>query len=125
RESRDRVRAALMSSKADWPLKRITVNLAPTGVPKVGAALDLPIAIGILVADGQIAAEAVAGKAWFGELGLDGKVRAIPGALALVSARRDHWVVVPSENYAEARLTTADVQAVENIDQVLAALQDG
>ena len=54
REARDRVRAAIVSSGAIWPLKRITVNLAPGGVPKIGAGLDLPIALGVLTASGQL-----------------------------------------------------------------------
>src|SRR4051794_33465300 len=59
REARDRVRAALMSSGLKWPQQRVTVNLAPSGVPKVGSGLDLAIAIGVLVADEQLPGEAV------------------------------------------------------------------
>src|SRR5450755_4991377 len=69
RESRDRVRAALLSSGVPWPLRRVTVNLAPSGVRKGGAGLDLPIAIGVLVATGEIPAPAVNGLAFCGELG--------------------------------------------------------
>src|SRR3989442_5269982 len=63
RESRDRVRAALLSSGLSWPMRRVTVNLAPSGMRKGGAGLDLPIAVGLLVATGELAAEAVAGCA--------------------------------------------------------------
>src|SRR5207244_10468465 len=70
RESRDRVRAALLSSGLPWPLRRVTVNLAPSGVRKGGAGLDLPIAIGLLVASGQLPAEAVESCGFLGELGL-------------------------------------------------------
>src|SRR3954470_13458280 len=71
REARERVRAALVSSGLGWPNKRITVNLAPSAVRKIGASLDLAIAIGLLVANGDIPATAVDGIAFIGELGLD------------------------------------------------------
>ena len=86
RESRDRVRAALLSSGLPWPLKRVTVNLAPSSVRKGGAGLDLPIAVGLLVASEELAAEAVAGCAFLGELGLDGSIRRVPGIVPLVAA---------------------------------------
>jgi len=75
REARDRVRAALLSSGLPWPTRRVTVNLAPSGVRKAGAGLDLAIAVGLLVASGEIEAAAVAGCAFVGELGLDGTLR--------------------------------------------------
>ena len=87
RESRDRVRAALLSSGQTWPLRRVTVNLAPSGaVRKGGPGLDLPIAIGLLVAAGDLPAEAVAGCAFLGELGLDGSLRRVPGMVPMVAA---------------------------------------
>ena len=86
RESRDRVRAALLSSSLGWPLRRITVNLAPSGVRKGGAGLDLAIAVGVLVATGELAPEAVAGLSFLGELGLDGAVRCVTGVVPLVDA---------------------------------------
>ena len=70
RESRDRVRAALVSSGLAWPRRRVTVNLAPSGMKKAGSGLDLPIAMGILVASGVVAPESVAGHAFVGELGV-------------------------------------------------------
>ncbi|NDH76239.1 MAG: ATP-dependent protease, partial [Actinobacteria bacterium] len=85
REARDRVRAAIVSSGASWPLRRITVNLAPGGLPKAGAGLDLPIALGVLQASGQLPAELPSIGA-FGELGLDGGIRPVPGALPLADA---------------------------------------
>src|SRR5580704_7062204 len=72
RESRDRVRAALLSSGLPWPLRRITVNLAPCGVRKGGSGLDLPIAVGVLVAIGEWPKERLEDIAFLGELGLDG-----------------------------------------------------
>jgi magnesium chelatase family protein len=104
RESRDRVRAALLSSGLSWPLKRVTVNLAPSSVRKGGAGLDLPIAVGLLVAseDADLPAEAVAGCAFIGELGLDGSIRRVPGIVPLVAALAARVVVVPPDCFAEA-----------------------
>ncbi len=104
RESRDRVRAAVQSSGLRWPQRRITVNLAPTGLRKGGAALDLPIAVALLVADGQIDAGQVAERSFLGELGLDGGIRRVPGVLSLVDAVVTPEVVVPAGSAAEAAL---------------------
>jgi magnesium chelatase family protein len=104
RESRDRVRAALVSSGLAWPLRRVTVNLAPSGVRKGGAGLDLPIAIGVLVASGALDPEAVGGLAFIGELGLDGSLRGVPGTVVLAEAVVGHDVVVPTESAVEAVL---------------------
>jgi magnesium chelatase family protein len=104
REARDRVRAALLSSGLLWPLRRVTVNLAPSSLRKVGAGLDLPIAIGLLLATGELRREQVEGCGFLGELGLDGSLRPIPGALALVAATRASTVVVPAGCLAEALL---------------------
>ena len=93
RESRDRVRAALLSSGLTWPLQRVTVNLAPSGVRKGGAGLDLPIAVGVLVASAAVPAEAIEGLAFVGELGLDGSVRRVPGMVPLADAVGDTAVV--------------------------------
>src|SRR5580658_1310382 len=75
RESRDRVRAALLSSGLPWPLKRVTVNLAPSGVRKTGAGLDLPIAVGVLAATGELPPGCTEGLTFCGELGLNGSLR--------------------------------------------------
>ncbi len=109
RESRDRVRAALLSSGLPWPMRRVTVNLAPSGVRKAGAGLDLPIAVGLLVAAGEVDPAAVAGCAFVGELGLDGTVRSVPGILPLVAAVSVETVVVPWSAVAEARLVGGPV----------------
>src|SRR5262245_66479170 len=84
RESRERVRGALLSSALPWPNRRVTVNLAPGGLRKVGAGLDLAIAIGLLVAVGELPPESIASLSFIGELGLDGSIRPVPGTLALV-----------------------------------------
>ncbi len=102
RESRDRVRAALLSSGFAWPMDRVTVNLAPTAIRKAGSSLDLAVAIGVLVAQGRIPAEVVTPLAFMGELGLDGSVRHVPGAIALADAALTDGIVVPETDAAEA-----------------------
>jgi magnesium chelatase family protein len=104
RESRDRVRAALLSSGLSWPLRRVTVNLAPSGMRKGGAGLDLPIAIGVLVAAGELDQRAVSSMAFVGELGLDGSLRGVPGTVVLAEALDGYRLVVPDESALEARL---------------------
>jgi len=88
RESRERVRAALLSSAIEFPLQRITVNLAPGGVRKTGAGFELAVALGLIAATGQLADGVLDGVGVLGELGLDGSVRPVPGVLALVDALR-------------------------------------
>ncbi len=107
RESRERVRAALLSSGLAWPMQRITVNLAPATLRKTGSGLELAIAIALLVAAGELPDAAVEGTGVLGELGLDGRVRPVSGVLALVGALAAAGVgrvVVPIENAAEAAL---------------------
>jgi magnesium chelatase family protein len=104
REARDRVRAALLSSGLKWPNARMTVNLAPPGLRKVGAGLDLAIAAGLLAASGQIPLGSLAGRAFVGEVGLDGSVRSVPGALPLIDALAEPEVVVPEGCTVEAQL---------------------
>lgn len=106
RESRDRVRAALLSSGLKWPNRRVTVNLAPGGLRKEGAGLDLAIAVAILVAEENLPATAVEGYAFIGELGLDGSLRRVPGTLSMVDAVASRRVVVATDAYAEARLSS-------------------
>lgn len=121
RESRDRVRAAILSSGLRWPQKRVTVNLAPTSVRKGGSGLDLPIAIALLVADEQLPARAAEGISFIGELGLDGSLRRVPGVLPLVHAVRTDAVVLPPPCATEVRsLGSADPRCA----RTLAALVD-
>ncbi len=123
REARDRVRAAIMSSGLTWPLQRITVNLAPADVKKVGASLDLAIAIGILVATGQIPQDRTVGKAFLGELGLDGTIRRFPGVVPTVDAVCAREVVVPAESAALAGLLGLHVvRAATHLLRVFEAL---
>ncbi len=88
RESRERVRAAIVNSGSDFPLQRITVSLAPADLRKAGPGFDLAIAAAILTASGQLPARLLEGRALAGELGLDGGVRPIRGALAMAEAAR-------------------------------------
>lgn len=104
REARDRVRAALLTSGFAWPDRRTTVNLAPTAVRKIGSSLDLAIAIGVLVASGQVSAEVVADRAFVAELGLDGSLRRVPGVLSLVDACAPPEVIVAPDAHTEAAL---------------------
>jgi magnesium chelatase family protein len=104
RESRDRVRAALLSSGLPWPQRRVTVNLAPTSLRKIGSGLDLPMAIALLIAADELPAAAVAGTAFLGELGLDGSVRPVTGTVPLVDALQTPTVVVSHGAAHEAAL---------------------
>jgi magnesium chelatase family protein len=104
RESRDRVRAALLSSGLPWPMRRVTVNLAPSGVRKGGAGLDLAIAVGVLVATGELPSGCTEGLAFCGELGLNGSLRHVPGMVALADATAPLGLVVPLCDAREASL---------------------
>jgi magnesium chelatase family protein len=110
RESRERVGAALVNSGFRVPPRRITTNLAPADVRKDGTAFDLPIALGILAANGQIPVERLRELVVVGELGLDGSVRAVRGALPVarrVAASGGRTLVLPMQNVAEAGLVSA------------------
>ena len=105
RESKERVRAAIKNSGFVYPVGRITVNLAPADMRKEGSFYDLPIAIGLLTATGQIKQEQADKYMFIGELALDGTVRSIPGVLPMIiGAYKDGITkaVVPEENAAEA-----------------------
>jgi magnesium chelatase family protein len=124
REARDRVRAALLSSGLPWPLRRVTVNLAPSSVRKGGAGLDLPIAIGLLVAAGELEAELVEGMAFLGELGLDGTLRPVAGIVPMVDAIDAPIVVVPTAAVPEASLVGRHlVRGARTLTQLLEALR--
>ncbi len=106
RESRERVRAALLHCGFDFPSRRLTVNLAPADLPKDSGRFDLPIAIGILVATGQLPAERVAGHELVGELSLTGTLRPSPGLLAIALGLRadatGRCLVAPASDAAQA-----------------------
>src|SRR4051812_3361094 len=124
RESRDRVRAAVMSSGLSWPSKRITVNLAPSGLRKTGAGLDLPIALGVLAAADEVPLESLNGLGVIGELGLDGRVRAVPGVLCMTPAVEADVIVVPRASYAEAScVADKHVRSVSYLRELVDALR--
>ncbi|MFV2039176.1 MAG: magnesium chelatase domain-containing protein, partial [Acidimicrobiales bacterium] len=123
REARDRVRAAVQSSGFKWPMRRVTVNLAPSGVPKTGAGLDLAIAIGVLVASLQLEAELVHGLAFIAELGLDGSLRSVPGALPLTVATGCPTAIIAPSNLAEGSLAShREVRAIATLKELVQAL---
>ena len=103
RESRDRVRAALKNTGFKFPIKKITVNLAPAGLKKEGSGLDLAIALGILAAAEVFPAAALENRVLVGELSLDGRVKSVAGALSIgMACRYKYTVVLPAENAEEA-----------------------
>ena len=106
REARDRVRAALLSSGFEFPARRITVNLAPADLPKDSGRFDLPIALGLLAASGQLPALNLGDYEFAGELSLTGGLRPVRGALALALASRDadHTLILTAASGAEAAL---------------------
>jgi magnesium chelatase family protein len=106
RESRDRVRAALQNSRFDFPARRITVNLAPADLPKDGGRFDLPIALGILAATGQIPSHNLDEYEFYGELALNGALRSVQGMLPSIwrAAGMNRKCVLPAENADEAAL---------------------
>lgn len=126
RESRDRVRAAVLSSGLEWPLRRVTINLAPSGVRKHGSALDLPIALGILAASGQIDPASVASLGAVGELGLDGSLRPVRGLVCLAGAIEADQVLVPARGAMEAAaVRPGQVYQASTLAEVVEALAAG
>jgi magnesium chelatase family protein len=121
RESRDRVRSALLSSGLKWPPSRVTVNLAPTHLRKVGATLDVAIAMAYLAASEQIRPELIEGWGFLGELGLDGSIRAVIGMLPLAAVCGGR-PVVPLGALAEARLARSDAVGANDLTELLRCL---
>ncbi|VDG99950.1 competence protein [Helicobacter pametensis] len=127
KESRDRVRAAIIQSGFDFPAKKITVNLAPADLPKESGRFDLPIAVGILAASGQIAIspEELAQYELAGELALSGLLRPVRGALAMVwqsTQARRHFILPPESAGQAALIERAEVLAAESLVAVAAHL---
>ena len=128
RESRDRVKSAIRNSGFEFPAHRITVNLAPADVRKAGAAFDLPIALGILAAQGIIERRDVADLVILGELSLDGTIQPARGVLPIAAAaRRDGFagVLLPRSNASEAALVTGlAVYAVSSLTEAVGAMNN-
>ena len=106
KESKDRVRSAILNSHFEFPSRRITINLAPADLPKEGGRFDLPIALGILAASGQIPIEPLQDHEFLGELGLTGELRSVQGSLAaaIKSTEANRALVLPEVNATEAAL---------------------
>ena len=127
REARDRVRAALNHGHFEFPARRITVNLAPAELPKDSSRFDLPIALGILAASGQLAPEALAGHEFAGELSLTGELRAVRGALAMALSARSagRAFVLPEGNAPQAALAEgAKILPAKSLLEVVGHLAD-
>ena len=125
KEARDRVRAAIQNSGFEFPARRITVNLAPADLPKESGRFDLPIALAILAASGQIPADRIDRHEYAGELALTGELRPIRGALAMTLACRNSGrvLVLPEVSAHEAALVEgADILAAGTLAQVCAHL---
>lgn len=108
-EARERVKTAIINSGFDFPPKKITVNLAPADLPKDGAAYDLPIAIGVLLASGQLAEISLSNKFFYGELSLDGSLRPTRGILLLglfAQKKTNSQIFVPAKSAAEATVVS-------------------
>jgi magnesium chelatase family protein len=124
RESRERTKAAFSTTEIEWPKHKVTVNLAPSGLKKNGSGLDLAMAVGVLVAGGEVPADAVSALGFVGELGLDGSVRRVPGIVPLVDALDTEAVVVPESCAAEAALVGRHVvRPVADLRQLVAVLR--
>ncbi|MEN6669498.1 YifB family Mg chelatase-like AAA ATPase [Psychrobacter sp. B38] len=144
RESKDRVRSAILNSGFQFPNRRLTINLAPADLPKDGARLDLPIAIGILAASGQLEPEVLSGFEFIGELALNGELRQVTGSLAVARAIKSEistskatqkagveeqelnapQLIVPMQNSTEAsRVDGVTILAAESLKAVCQHLQ--
>lgn len=129
RESKDRVRSAILNSGLEFPAKRITVNLAPADLPKAGGRYDFAIAMGILAASGQVDGRKLAGVELHGELALDGGMRGVFGLIPSIraAAREQRTIVLPAANREEMNLVGYDGSHLVSslIEYVACLLQDG
>lgn len=128
KESKDRVRSAIINSQFEFPCRRITVNLAPADVPKTGSGFDLPIAVGILAASGQITTHKLSTHEFIGELALDGNIRGVGAIIPVVlAAHKDkQTLIIAKANADEAALAGHHtVMAAENLRAVCSYLSQG
>lgn len=123
KESSDRVTAAIKNAQLDLPIKKITINLAPADIKKEGSAFDLPIALGILAANGLLQKEQLSKFVILGELSLDGRVKPVKGVLSIAAMARDQnmqGIILPEENAAEAAVVDGlNTYPVNNLPQAL------
>ncbi|MCH8537431.1 MAG: ATP-binding protein, partial [Alkalimonas sp.] len=128
KESRDRVRSALINSGFAFPDKKITVNLAPADLPKEGGRFDLPIALGIIVASGQLSEKSIEGYEFVGELALSGEIRPIVGEIPVAMASRDddRATIMPMQNAEQAQqVPKASIFGAAHLLQIHSFLQSG
>src|ERR1700674_651546 len=126
RESKERVRAALVTAGYEFPQRRITVNLSPADLPKEGGRFDLPIAVGILAAEHRILSQALKDREFYGELSLGGALRETRKLLpALIAgAKSRHEMILPAANALEASLVSgAKLRLANHLSEVIAALK--
>jgi len=128
KESKDRVRAALKNIGFAFPLKQVTVNLAPADLKKEGSSFDLPIAIGIIIAEGIIGTDCVEGYLFTGELSLDGRIKPVKGALSMALKAKElglKGLVLPQENAPEAAVVQGvSVFGIKSLPEVIDFLSD-
>ena len=126
KESKDRVRSALLNSHFDFPARRITINLAPADLPKDGGRFDLAIALGILAASAQLPSETLKNYEFLGELALSGELRPVDGILpsALACGKSQRQMILPLANGGEAALASkTPVYTAEHLLEVCAHLK--
>lgn len=127
RESRDRVRAAIVNANFEFPLKKIVVNLAPADLPKEGSRFDLAIALGVIAASGQIPTHKLSTHEFIGELALTGQIRPVTGILpaSIQTAKAKRCLIVSPDNAAEAQLySQSQVKTASTLLEVCAYLSD-
>jgi len=128
KESKDRVRAALKNIGFNFPLKQITVNLAPADLKKEGSSFDLPIAVGIITAEGILGSDSVDGYLLTGELSLDGRIKPVKGALSMALRAKElalKGVILPEENASEAAVVKGvPVFGMKSLPEVIDFLRD-
>ena len=128
KESRERVSAAIKNSELPFPLKRITVNLAPADIRKEGSGFDLPIALGIITAMGHLDQEALDDTVFIGELALDGELRPIHGALSIALMAKEQGIkriVMPKDNAEEAGLVEAvEIIPISSLQEAISFLRN-
>lgn len=126
-ESKERIRSAIRGTGAEYPTQKKIINLAPASLKKQGPVFDLPIAIGLLAASGQI--DPLPGTIFIGELALNGELRAVPNVISIALFAREHGfrrLVVPAENYLEAALVEGlEIIAPAHLGQLLETLRSG
>ncbi len=123
KESRERVRTAVINSGHTFPQSRLTINLSPASIPKEGAGFDLPIAVALMAHVNELAIDPLKEHLIVGELGLNGEVKPVPGILPLAIAARDHGlkgIIVPEKNAREAAAISAvEVVPVSHLNEIL------